>query len=267
MAEGGTKSFNEGFQGAGVWLDESPSVRWLAQKFGVQPWTLACAGCIWACGFVLWGFTGEIVFTVASLLYPMYASFKALDDDEHQQVGGWLTYWITYAALKLCDTISYRILEWVPFYHLFRLLFLFWLFLPATNGAAWIYKLVVAPTLRSYRPHIDATLDKTADDLNNSIGSLGGNEQFRSALRRATVNAASASAGYVQGLGIEDLVEQQLKKTAAGFAQAPPHHAQDAPSGPASGPTPCRTPSSRARVASPAPRVSPEQAMNGVQGI
>jgi len=257
MAEGGMSSFEERFQGVSTWLDESSSLRWVAHKFGVQPWTIACAGCLWFCGFILWGFTGEILCTIVSLLYPMYGSFKALEDGEHAQVGGWLTYWITYAALKLFESAFYRILEWVPFYHIFRLVFLFWLFLPSTNGASWIYRLVVGPTLRRYRPHIDAQLDKTADDLNNSLG----NEQFRSALRKATVNAATASAGYVQGIGIEDLVEQQLKKAAAGFGQAPPRHNQSV-HGPAfSGPTPCRTPGSRARVASPAPRVLPEQAV------
>lgn len=254
MAEGSVPQF----QGVSAWAEEISSVRWLAGKFGVQPWTVLCAGCLWACGFVLWGFTGEIVCTFVGLMYPMYGSFKALEDGDHEEVGVWLTYWVTYAALKMLEASFYHVLEWVPFYHLVRLLFLVWLFMPLTRGASWIYKLLIGPALRLYRPHIDSKLDKTADDISSSLG----NEQFRRALSKATVNAAVAGAGYVQGLGIEDLVEQQLLKAAAGFGQAPPRHAQNA-EGFASGPTPCRapasgptcrTPGSRARVASPAPR-------------
>mmetsp|Transcript_123798 Transcript_123798/g.194183 ORF Transcript_123798/g.194183 Transcript_123798/m.194183 type:complete len:246 (-) Transcript_123798:141-878(-) len=189
-------------------LADVPGVRWLSLKCSVQPWVVAAVGTFGICSFLLWGFIGSLLCTVIAVLYPMYGSFKALEEGQHEQVQLWLTYWTTYAALALVESAFTMILMWVPFYSIFRIATLFWLYLPATGGAKIVYSWVIAPLLRRYSPQIDAVLAKSAEEVKETLGTA-------KELRRTLQQAAVDNAMYVgQNIGFEDLIKQELTKTA-----------------------------------------------------
>lgn len=71
----------------GLRLDDCPPIHWAAEKCGIQPLAVAGAGLLWLLLFVLWGFMGELVCKVVGNLYPMYASFRALEDGDHEEAG------------------------------------------------------------------------------------------------------------------------------------------------------------------------------------
>jgi len=259
VAEG--KSWEDRLHNVDTFLAEVPPVRIAAEKCNVQPWVVGAAGSVWMFGFLFWGFTGEILCTALGLLYPMYASFKALEEGQEDEVNQWLTYFTTYAALILAESALYRVLLWVPLYHLLRIVFIVWLFLPSTRGASRVYSWAVAPLLRRYSPRIDSMLAKTAEDFQETLGAAGANE-IKNVLRKAAVGGAGQ---VVHDLGLQDLMAEELTKAANARASPTQPDANglinrktasaDAPSGHVG---------SRARVSSPVAR-APITPTSGVE--
>jgi len=202
MAAKDRRSLDERAQHLNLWLDECPPVRWLAEKCGISPLAVAGAGFLWFLLFVLWGFMGELVCKVVGNLFPMYASFRALEDEDHDEVSSWLTYWVTFAAFTLLEGASAKLMSWLPFYYVMRLVLILWLFLPATRGAQALYTWTVAPVLRRYRPQVDVGLARSHQQLCGALTT----EKLRDALRSKVDEAPS---------GIEDLMAQELAKAAA----------------------------------------------------
>ncbi|BEI99478.1 hypothetical protein CcaverHIS631_0405210 [Cutaneotrichosporon cavernicola] len=71
---------------------------------------------------------------------PAYLSIKALESPSTNDDKQWLTYWIVYGTFNLIESVALRpILYWVPFYFVFKSIFIVWLFLPSTRGAEVVY--------------------------------------------------------------------------------------------------------------------------------
>mmetsp|Transcript_39287 Transcript_39287/g.113617 ORF Transcript_39287/g.113617 Transcript_39287/m.113617 type:complete len:285 (-) Transcript_39287:360-1214(-) len=219
-----------GMQGINYWFADCAPVRQAAEKCGVQPWVVVCAGFVWLLGFALWGYTGELICTVVGSVYPMYASFRALEDGEHEEASQWLTYWITVVAVMLAEHVVYRLFCWVPFYHIMRLLFVLWLFLPFTRGAATTYSWLVGPLLRRHRPAVDVALNRCFEEMRSTLAGKR-NEEMRRAFRSAADVVRSASPGrrgsggkgsqeapatpLSRDIGLHDYMAQELAREAA----------------------------------------------------
>uniref|UniRef100_A0A7N0T363 HVA22-like protein n=1 Tax=Kalanchoe fedtschenkoi TaxID=63787 RepID=A0A7N0T363_KALFE len=74
------------------------------------------------------------------LLYPLYASMRAIESPSTLDDQQWLTYWVLYSFITLFELSFYKILVWLPFWPLLKLTFCMWLVLPIFNGAAYIYE-------------------------------------------------------------------------------------------------------------------------------
>ncbi|KAI9178157.1 hypothetical protein LWI28_023378 [Acer negundo] len=74
------------------------------------------------------------------LLYPLFASMRAIESPSPLDDQQWLTYWIIYSLITLFELSCYKVLTWVPFWAYMKLLFCMWLVLPMFNGAAYIYE-------------------------------------------------------------------------------------------------------------------------------
>ncbi|CAK0895109.1 unnamed protein product, partial [Prorocentrum cordatum] len=196
-------------------------------------------------GFLFWGFTGELVCFLAGLVYPMWASFRVLEDFHEDPAGGapeeWLAYWVSHTALTLLECVLRRFLELIPFYYPLRLLFIVWMFHPESRGAAAVYRWAVAPALRLQRPAVDAVLAQAAARAHEALGG-----ELREGLCEGLRSAAASGVGYVRDLGVEDLMAQELKKAAAA------HLIKTA--GQAVGPDAPRLSSARTRADTPPPR-------------
>ncbi|XP_052178863.1 HVA22-like protein f [Diospyros lotus] len=77
------------------------------------------------------------------LLYPLYASMRAIESPSTLDDQQWLTYWILYSLITLFELTFWKILQWVPLWAYVKLLTCLWLVLPIFNGAAYIYENVV----------------------------------------------------------------------------------------------------------------------------
>ncbi|KAK1321155.1 HVA22-like protein f [Acorus calamus] len=74
------------------------------------------------------------------LLYPLYASIRAIETPSSLDDQQWLTYWVLYSLITLFELSCYKFLAWFPLWPYMKLVFCLWLVLPIFNGAAYIYE-------------------------------------------------------------------------------------------------------------------------------
>ncbi|XP_062206744.1 HVA22-like protein f [Phragmites australis] len=74
------------------------------------------------------------------LLYPLYASMRAIESPSSLDDQQWLTYWVLYSLITLFELSCWKVLQWFPLWPYMKLLFCCWLVLPMFNGAAYIYE-------------------------------------------------------------------------------------------------------------------------------
>ncbi|TGJ85023.1 hypothetical protein E0Z10_g3738 [Xylaria hypoxylon] len=86
--------------------------------------------------------------SIASFLFPLFASYKALKTSDPAQLTPWLMYWSVLSCALLVESWTEFILAWVPFYSWIRLGFLLWLVLPSTQGARVLYEGYLHPYLQ-----------------------------------------------------------------------------------------------------------------------
>ncbi|KAK3682362.1 HVA22 family TB2/DP1 protein [Podospora appendiculata] len=89
----------------------------------------------------------KLLSSIASFLFPLFASYKALQTADPAQLTPWLMYWVVLACALLVESWTEWILVWIPFYAYIRLLFLLYLVLPQTQGARIIYQTHLHPWL------------------------------------------------------------------------------------------------------------------------
>ena len=98
---------------------------------------------------------------VAGFAFPAYLSLKALESElaeDHQLLTQWLTYWVIYGFLLVIENFSGTLTAWIPFYYAFKLGFLAWLFMPTSNGGAFMYHHYISPFVKTYADDSDPTL-------------------------------------------------------------------------------------------------------------
>ncbi|KAM7203655.1 HVA22 family TB2/DP1 protein [Naviculisporaceae sp. PSN 640] len=89
----------------------------------------------------------KLLSSIASFLFPLFASYKALKTSDPAQLTPWLMYWVVLACALLVESWTEWFLCWIPFYAYIRLLFLLYLILPQTQGARVIYTTYIHPWL------------------------------------------------------------------------------------------------------------------------
>ncbi|KAF4445742.1 hypothetical protein F53441_10548 [Fusarium austroafricanum] len=103
--------------------------------------------------------------SVASFLFPIFASYKALKTHDPAQLTPWLMYWVVLSCCLLAESWVWFIVSWIPFYGYFRLLFLLYLILPQTQGAKFLYEDYVHPYLEKNETQIDDFIASTHERL------------------------------------------------------------------------------------------------------
>ncbi|XP_062109670.1 HVA22-like protein c [Humulus lupulus] len=82
---------------------------------------------------------------LVSLLYPLYASIKAIETKSRTDDQQWLTYWVLYSMITLFELTFAKLIEWFPIWPYAKLILMCWLVFPQFNGAAYVYKHYIRP--------------------------------------------------------------------------------------------------------------------------
>eukprot|EP01138_Halocafeteria_seosinensis_P015714 gb/GECG01016035.1/.p1 GENE.gb/GECG01016035.1/~~gb/GECG01016035.1/.p1 ORF type:complete len:241 (+),score=32.77 gb/GECG01016035.1/:1-723(+) len=110
-----------------------------SEKTGIKRLYLS-TGILFLILFALFtGFGAGFIVNLVGFAYPAFMSFKALDTKDRNDDSQWLTYWICFAFLNLFETVGGLVLSFIPFYNGLKCIFLFYLFLPQTKGADFVY--------------------------------------------------------------------------------------------------------------------------------
>jgi receptor expression-enhancing protein 5/6 len=114
---------------------------------------------------------GQTYITVAlGVAYPAFMSFLALESDGLDDDKQWLTYWVIFGLFNIIDQWSGFILHFIPFYFVFKLCFLVFLFHPRTLGATMLYNAYILPTMQKYEDQIAAAEKKLTQITDTASG-------------------------------------------------------------------------------------------------
>lgn len=227
----------------------------LAKHCQVQPWVIAVAAGLWALGFLLWGFTGELVCSVAAYVYPTYASFKAVEGGDPSKTSGWLIYWITLFVLLMIEALVFRLVSILPGYYLMKLIFILGLSVPNAGGAQQLYAWVLRPFLLGHQPAVDEVLRRSFANFDVGIGKRATSWMRTAAVAAAVVqsHAKPAGAAAEQELQRASVVQLGKIRAAAAAAEGTATGSADTKDHPARTSRPAaRHAGARGRVASPA---------------
>ncbi|GAA5890949.1 hypothetical protein JCM5296_001239 [Sporobolomyces johnsonii] len=112
----------------------------------------------------------RFVSVTASLLYPTYASYKALKStassgltagEQAEQLERWLMYWCVMGIVWMWEEWGEWGVRWFPFYYEVKTLVILWLVLPQIQGSTYIYLTYLAPFLSSHENDIDSFVTST----------------------------------------------------------------------------------------------------------
>ncbi|KAH7431905.1 hypothetical protein KP509_08G072400 [Ceratopteris richardii] len=84
---------------------------------------------------------------IMMLLYPLFASIKAIESPSKIDDQQWLTYWILYSFITLVELSFWKLFYWIPLWGKIKFFLICWLVLPQFNGAAFIYDYFVRKKL------------------------------------------------------------------------------------------------------------------------
>jgi receptor expression-enhancing protein 5/6 len=145
-------------------INRFPTLVYVISK---TPWSTSyVAKCFIICVAIILviGFPYISVTNTIGFLYPAYESFKAIEqngdltNDVH-----WLTYWVVFAFTMVLESFTEWFIDKIPFYSLFKMAFLLFLFWDYTQGATLIYKKCIRPLLLQNQAQIDQELEKLPD--------------------------------------------------------------------------------------------------------
>ncbi|PKS10988.1 hypothetical protein jhhlp_002747 [Lomentospora prolificans] len=134
----------------------------------------------------------KLLSSIASFLFPLFASYKALKTSDPAELTPWLMYWVVLACALLVESWTDWFLVWcvslllelvsvvqptlrarvltsrlnrIPFYAYIRLAFLLYLILPQTQGARIIYQTHIHPYLEQNETKIEDFIASTHERL------------------------------------------------------------------------------------------------------
>lgn len=145
-----------------------PWIKSISESLGCRPCYIMFGAVSLLALIVSMGYAGALICNLVGFIYPAYMSFKALETPGKSDDKQWLIYWVVYAIFNIVEAFIDIILFWVPFYYLFKLFFLFWLFLPQTTGAVILYNSIFRRLLIRFEKKIDNTIENVLDVSNSA---------------------------------------------------------------------------------------------------
>ncbi|TQD92017.1 hypothetical protein C1H46_022421 [Malus baccata] len=142
---------------------------------------------------------------VVSLVYPLYASIRAIETQSPTDDRQWLTYWILYSMITLIELTFAKVIEWIPIWSWAKLIATFWLVFPYTNGAAYVYEHYIRPFFLNPHKINIWYVPRKKDDPDDILVAAekyiaeNGTEAFEKIIHRADNNQRNGGSVYHRG--------------------------------------------------------------------
>ncbi|XP_003228281.1 receptor expression-enhancing protein 4 isoform X1 [Anolis carolinensis] len=134
---------------------------------------------------------------VFGMLYPAYASYKAVKTKNIREYVRWMMYWIVFALFMATETVADTFVSWFPFYYEIKMAFVVWLLSPYTRGASLLYRKFIHPTLSRKEKEIDQLILQAKERSYETLVSFG--KKSLNVAATAAVQAAHKSQGALTG--------------------------------------------------------------------
>ncbi|MCJ1403233.1 hypothetical protein MMC11_006456 [Xylographa trunciseda] len=105
----------------------------------------------------------NLISSLLTILFPVFASYKALRTSDPAQLTPWLMYWVSFAIVTLFEAWTWYLVSWIPLYAYIRLIILSYLVLPQTQGARLLYQSHIHPFLAQHEASIEQFITTTHD--------------------------------------------------------------------------------------------------------
>ncbi|KAI4589450.1 hypothetical protein MJG53_020474, partial [Ovis ammon polii x Ovis aries] len=171
------------------------------------------------------------------MLYPAYASYKAVKTKNIREYVRWMMYWIVFALFMAVETFTDIFISWYghrgsvgcgeglalpglapwwtlplcsprfPFYYEIKMAFVLWLLSPYTRGASMLYRKFVHPSLSRHEKEIDTYIVQAKERSYETVLSFGkrGLNIAASAAVQAATKSQGALAGRLRSFSMQDL--------------------------------------------------------------
>ncbi|XP_064353776.1 receptor expression-enhancing protein 4 isoform X2 [Dromaius novaehollandiae] len=144
---------------------------------------------------------------VFGMLYPAYASYKAVKTKNIREYVRWMMYWIVFAIFMATETFTDIFISWFPFYYEIKMAFVIWLLSPYTRGASLLYRKIVHPTLSRKEQEIDTYIVQAKERTYATMVRFGkkGLNIAATAAVQAAAKSQGALAGRLRSFSMQDL--------------------------------------------------------------
>ncbi|KAM6040419.1 receptor expression-enhancing protein 4 isoform 2-T2 [Chlamydotis macqueenii] len=139
----------------------------------------------------------RVIVLVFGMLYPAYASYKAVKTKNIREYVRWMMYWIVFALFTATETFTDLLVSWLPFYYEIKMAFVIWLLSPYTRGASLLYRKFVHPTLSRKEKEIDTYIIRARERSYEAMVRFG--KRGLNMAATAAVQAATKSQGVLVG--------------------------------------------------------------------
>ncbi|XP_059687449.1 receptor expression-enhancing protein 4 isoform X4 [Gavia stellata] len=147
----------------------------------------------------------RVIVLVFGMLYPAYASYKAVKTKNIREYVRWMMYWIVFALFTATETFTDLLISWFPFYYEIKMAFVIWLLSPYTRGASLFYRKFVHPTLSRREKEIDTYIIQARERGYETMVRFG----------KRGLNMAATAAVQAAAKGSSRLLRSRIRKKAA----------------------------------------------------
>lgn len=111
----------------------------------------------------MFGFVADALTVATTVLFPIFASYKALHTSDPALLAPWLIYFVVLSCFTVVENTFDFILSWVPFYSWIRFFAHLYLILPGSQGATFLYQEYIEPFLYHHEREIDDFISESHD--------------------------------------------------------------------------------------------------------
>ena len=135
--------------------------------------------------FISIGYFDRYLTILIATLYPLYISLKTLqsmigeekadggyytEEDQKQDVIQWLSYWVVYSLFINFEGLFGKLLKYIPFYFIIKVIFLLLCFLPQYRLSWWIYTHIISKLFQRYESAIIAFGNRIINAITSEHG-------------------------------------------------------------------------------------------------
>jgi len=144
-------------------LDKYPLLNTVEEATGIPKAYVALGTCSFLFLFLFFGFGMTVMCKAIGFLYPLFQSFKAIEQSELHKLKLWLTYWLVYGFFSLLEIFFDSVMSWFPLYYPLKLCFLLWCFLAKYEGATVIFEKFIRPIMERNLKELEHSFSEAGD--------------------------------------------------------------------------------------------------------